>query len=84
MAAQEGASMNSLRGMTVKEFKDILGEMKTIYKYKDEETLFGETYDPREGPGTRHVEIYTKDELTGIYITMRKAPERSDDGDWRT
>lgn len=72
MSLPERRSMNDLRGMTVKEFKDILEEMRNVYAYKDDETLFGATYDPREVQGTSRVEIYTKDQDTGIYITMRK------------
>jgi hypothetical protein len=70
--------MNDLTGMTVWEFKDILEDMKKVYAYKDEETLFGLTYDPREEKGTSRVEICTKDQDTGIYITMRKAGHRSE------
>ena len=70
--------MNDLRGMTVEEFKDILNEMRQVYPYKDEETLFGTTHDPREAQITSRVELYTKDQATGVYITMRKDGTRND------
>ncbi len=62
-----------MRG-TVKQFKDMLEEMKTIYPYEDEKTRL-----------TTHnvmtmshdcLEIATKDEKTGIYIVMSKEVER--------
>ena len=77
-AAPERRYMNDLRGMTVEEFKDILDEMRQVYPYRDEETLFGTSYDPREAQSTSRVELYTKDQATGVYITMRKDGTRND------
>ena len=78
MSLPERRYMNDLTGMTVEEFQLILNEMRTVYPFKDEETIFGTCYDPREERGTSRVEICTKDQDTGIYITMRKAGHRSE------
>lgn len=58
-----------MRG-TVKQFKDILEEMKTIYPYKDEDTILS-----THNIMTMHhdsLEISTTDEETGIKIVMAK------------
>lgn len=77
-AAPERRYMNDLSGMTVEEFQLILNEMRTVYPFKDEETIFGTCYDPREERGTSRVEIVTKDQDTGVHITMRKAKATDD------
>lgn len=55
---------------TVKQFKDMLEEMKTIYPYKDEKTHLS-THDVFT-MGNRALEISTIDEKTGIKIVMAK------------
>lgn len=64
--------MTKLYGMTVKQLKDTLDEMKTVYPYKDETTRMGEVkeFDP---PHVCHVELITMDEPTGIRIVMSKS-----------
>ena len=72
--------MIRLQGVTVKQFKDVLQEMKSIYNYKDDETRLGGCFDPRftnETPS--RVEIYTTDKATGIDIVMSKGIERAVD-----
>jgi hypothetical protein len=57
--------------VTVKQVKDILEEMKTIYAYKDEKTAFDLGNDPSRWD-RNVVNIITKDEETGITIDMKK------------
>ena len=55
---------------TVKQFKDMLEEMKTIYNFDDEETWLS-THNILS-KGNDALEIHTKDEKTGIEIVMSK------------
>lgn len=55
---------------TVKQFKDILEEMKTIYPYKDEDTIL--STNNRKTMHHDALEISTTDEETGIKIVMAK------------
>lgn len=58
------------QGGTVKQFKDVLEEMKTIYPYDDEKTRLC-TSDVRTFAPTQ-ASIVTTDEATGIIIQMTK------------
>lgn len=58
-----------MRG-TVKQFKDMLEEMKTVYPYKDEDTVLS-THDVMTMSHTA-LELATTDEKTGVYIVMAK------------
>lgn len=63
--------MNNIKGMSVKQLNTILDEMRTIYPFKDEDAYLGNLRDIiTEQP--RQVEIYTKDEQTGISIILAK------------
>lgn len=62
-----------MRGGTVKQFKDILEEMKTIYKYDDEKTALSTYDEARLVPYA--VTIITTDERTGIEVRMHKRVE---------
>lgn len=55
---------------TVKQFKDALDEMKTIYPFEDEKTRI-QTRDMIE-LSHNHLSIVTKDEKTGVWIEMSK------------
>lgn len=55
---------------TVKQFKEALDEMKTIYPYEDEKTRLS-TMCP-ESLVHNTLNIVTQDEKTGIYISMSK------------
>jgi hypothetical protein len=55
---------------TVKQFLNVLDEMRTIYAFKDEETRIC-TLDPMSRYHNR-LTIMTKDEKTGINISMSK------------
>lgn len=61
-----------MRG-TVKEFKDILDEMKGIYPYEDEKTWLSTHNILTREPDS--LEIATVDETTGISIVMAKRCE---------
>lgn len=56
---------------TVKQFKEALEEMKTIYPYDDNKTVI-QTRDIIS-LGNNHLSIATKDEKTGILIEMSKS-----------
>ena len=64
------------RGGTVKQFKDILDEMKKIYPYDDERTRLYTLDLTTQSPS--RVEIYTVDDSTGIDILMRKFINQED------
>lgn len=55
---------------TVKQFKETLEEMKTIYPYEDDKTVI-QTRDIIS-LGNNHLSIATKDEKTGILVEMSK------------
>ena len=56
---------------TVKQFKEALEEMKTIYPYEDDKTVI-QTRDTIS-LGNNHLSIATRDEKTGILIEMSKS-----------
>ena len=56
---------------TVKQFKEALEEMKTIYPYEDDKTVI-QTRDIIS-LGNNHLSIATRDEKTGILIEMSKS-----------
>ena len=58
-----------MRG-TIKQFKDTLEEMKTIYNYDDDETIMS-THNILTRSND-YLEIKTVDEKTGITIVMAK------------
>lgn len=58
-----------MRG-TIKQFKEMLEEMKTIYDYDDAETIMS-THNILTGRND-YLEIKTVDEKTGITILMAK------------
>jgi hypothetical protein len=64
--------MSRLRGMTLKQFYDVLEEMHTIYPFESDKTYIGNIIDlPSDSP--LNVEILTKDEKTGVQIIMSKS-----------
>ena len=60
--------------VTVKQVKDVLEKMKTIYAYKDESTSF-DLFDNPTRLDRSVVGITTIDEGTGIRINMQKNAE---------
>lgn len=69
--------MLRVRGMTIKEFNDILNDMHSIYPFKPESTQIVSLEDIRTNT-IRQVEILTTDEDTGVDIVMTKGIERGD------
>ena len=69
--------MTNVRGMTIKEFNDVLNEMHVIYPFKPETTHLGDFKDVMFD-SLRQVEIVTTDEETGIKIIMAKSVERGE------
>ncbi len=63
--------MNDMRGMSLAQMKEVLDEMRSIYKYDDERTYLGDLRDLREN-AQRCVEIMTVDEKTDITVVMNK------------
>ena len=66
--------MNKVRGMTLKQFYDVVEEMHTIYPFESDKTYIGNIMDlPSASPF--NVEILTRDEKTGVQIIMSKGVE---------
>lgn len=63
--------MNRVQGMTLKQFYDVLEEMRTIYPFEADKTYLGNLRD-LPSDSLMNVEILTKDEKTGIQIVMSK------------
>ena len=62
--------------VTVKQYKDLLEEMKTVYQYEDEKTNVNYMVDIM----TRYprLEIQTKDEKTGVTVVLSKSIDGRD------
>ena len=74
--------MTRLAGMTLSEFNMIIGQMKGVYQFKDDEARIVNINDPRMGDGINRLEIATKDEATGIDIVLSKDIERDKESMW--
>ena len=74
--------MTRLVGMTLSEFNMIIGQMKGVYQFKDDEAKIVNINDPRMGDGVNRLEIATKDEATGIDIVLSKDIERDKESMW--
>lgn len=74
--------MTRLVGMTLSEFNMIIGQMKGVYQFKDDEARIVNINDPRMGDGVNRLEIATKDEATGIDIILSKDIERDKESMW--
>ena len=74
--------MTNLLGTSIKEFKDAIEEMRTLYHFTDDQAKIVDTYDP-PSMSHRKVEIYMKDEETGVHITMQKDIKEKEDDLWK-
>lgn len=74
--------MTRLVGMTLSEFNMIIGQMKGVYQFKDDEARIVNINDPRMGDGVNRLEIATTDEATGIDIVLSKDIERDKESMW--
>lgn len=63
--------MNRVRGMTLKQFNEVVEDMRSVYKFKNENAILNNLIDLRTG-ANMEVEIHTVDEKTGVFITMQK------------
>lgn len=63
--------MNNVKGMTLKQFYDVLKDMRSIYPFEDDKTYLGNLRD-LPSDSFLNVEILTKDEKTGVQIIMSK------------
>jgi hypothetical protein len=66
--------MNRVRGMTIKQFNEILNDMRQIYNFRDEFTSLDEFQDLRTG-SNRQVCIHTIDDKTGVEIVLCKGAD---------
>lgn len=69
--------MNRVRGMTIKQFNEILDDMRSIYPFRDEFTSLDEFADLRTG-SNRQVCIHTIDDKTGVEIVLCKGADFTD------
>ena len=69
--------MNDMRGMSLAQMKEVLDEMRSIYKYDDARTYLGKLRDLRDN-SQRCVEIMTVDEKTDITVVMNKRVKLED------
>ena len=63
--------MNDMRGMSLTQMKEVLDEMRSVYKYDDARTYLGELRDLNCN-SQRRVEIMTVDEKTDVTVVMSK------------
>lgn len=63
--------MGRISGMTIKQFNDVIKDMKTIYPFEDDKARLADTRDVISC-AERHVEVLVKDERTDITIVMSK------------
>lgn len=63
--------MNDMRGMSLTQMKEVLDEMRSVYKYDDTKTYLGDLRDLNYDQ-QRRVEIMTVDEKTDVTIVMSK------------
>lgn len=72
--------MNDMRGMSLAHMKEVLAEMRSVYKYDDERTYLGELRDLNCN-SQRRVEIMTVDEKTDVTVVMSKRVKLEDGRD---
>lgn len=63
--------MANLRGATIKEFKETVEVMRSVYPFTDDNARIISTIDLPTNAHT-HLELYTVDEKTGVKIIMQK------------
>lgn len=65
--------------MTVKQLKDMIEEMRTVYPFEDDKTHIS-TYNVRRF-NQNEVNLFTKDKRTGVVIKMEKSVPFDKDGE---
>ena len=66
--------MNRVRGMTIKQFNEILNDMRSVYPFRDEFTYLDEFTDLRTG-SDRQVCVHTIDDKNGVEIVLCKGAD---------
>ena len=74
--------MTRLGGIKLSEFNAIVKQMKGIYPFKDDEATIVSIHDPNLGDEPCRLEIFTKDEATGINIVMSRGIEKDTERMW--
>ena len=74
--------MTRLCGIKLSEFEAIVKQMKTIYPFNDEDATIVSIHDPNMGDEPSRLEIFTKDEATGVTLVMSKGVERDTERMW--
>lgn len=75
--------MTRLGGMKLSEFNHIVNQMKGIYPFKDDEATIVSVNDMNMGNEPCRLEIFTKDENTGVTLVMSKGVERENERMWQ-
>lgn len=73
--------MNDMRRMSLTQMKEVLDEMRSIYKYDDTKTYLGDLRDLNSG-SQRRVEIMTVDEKMDVTVVMSKKVKPEIGGDF--
>ena len=69
--------MTNTGGMTIKQFKETVEEMRTVYPFKDENAYLGNLRDIKSDE-MRQIDIHTMDEKTGVFIVLSKGVRVND------
>ena len=73
--------MNDMRGMSLTQMKEVLDEMRSVYKYDETRTYLGDLRD-LNSCSQRRVEIMTVDEKTDVTVVMSKKVKPEVGGDF--
>lgn len=74
--------MTRLGGIKLSEFNALVKQFKGIYPFKDEDATIVSINSPDMGNEPCRLEIFTKDEATGINLVMSKGVERDTERMW--
>lgn len=69
--------MTKLSGATISDFLETVEIMRTVYHFENDKAKIVNTYDfPSQSHTT--LELYVKDENTGVHITLQKEIEHEE------
>ena len=66
--------MTDLRGATITEFLETVETMRTVYPFENDKAHIVSTFDYQSNSHS-NLELYVKDEKTGVHVTMQKEVE---------
>ncbi len=66
--------MTDPKGMTIKQFKDEIEQMRKCYSFKDEDAFLGNMIGATS-LCVNHIEIHADDEETGVHVVLTKDVE---------